>query len=140
MILDRWREMSGRFVKVMPIDYRKALVRLREREQVKSEARPRPKKSFAKGININDRTDPTDSQVRSHCERSTRPDPQNRSMGNPTGFKQFTRIGDPAPSGFGTDQGLVRNRPAADRQGAQRAGGPLHGLRHSRFATAPAAR
>ncbi len=37
MILDRWREMSGRFVKVMPIDYRKALVRLREREQVKSE-------------------------------------------------------------------------------------------------------
>ena len=25
MILDRWREMSGRFVKVMPIDYRKAL-------------------------------------------------------------------------------------------------------------------
>jgi glutamate synthase domain-containing protein 2/glutamate synthase domain-containing protein 1/glutamate synthase domain-containing protein 3 len=38
MILDRWREMSGRFVKVMPIDYRKALLRLREREQVKSEA------------------------------------------------------------------------------------------------------
>ena len=37
MILDRWREMSGRFVKVMPIDYRKALLRLREREQVKSE-------------------------------------------------------------------------------------------------------
>ncbi len=37
MILDRWREMSGRFVKVMPIDYRKALIRLREREQVKSE-------------------------------------------------------------------------------------------------------
>jgi glutamate synthase (NADPH) large chain len=36
-ILDRWREMSGRFVKVMPIDYRKALLRLREREQVKSE-------------------------------------------------------------------------------------------------------
>jgi len=38
MILDRWRAMSGRFVKVMPIDYRKALVRLREREEVKSEA------------------------------------------------------------------------------------------------------
>ncbi len=37
MILDRWRAMSGRFVKVMPIDYRKALVRLRERETVKSE-------------------------------------------------------------------------------------------------------
>ena len=37
MVLDRWREMSGRFVKVMPIDYRKALLRLHEREQVKSE-------------------------------------------------------------------------------------------------------
>ena len=37
MILDHWREMSGKFVKVMPIDYRKALERLREREAVKSE-------------------------------------------------------------------------------------------------------
>jgi glutamate synthase domain-containing protein 2/glutamate synthase domain-containing protein 1/glutamate synthase domain-containing protein 3 len=32
-ILDGWREMVGKFVKVMPIDYRKALERLREREQ-----------------------------------------------------------------------------------------------------------
>jgi glutamate synthase domain-containing protein 2/glutamate synthase domain-containing protein 1/glutamate synthase domain-containing protein 3 len=40
MILERWREMAGRFVKVMPIDYRKALERLREREQVKGEATP----------------------------------------------------------------------------------------------------
>ena len=39
MILDRWRAMSGRFVKVMPIDYRKALVRLREREEVKTRRR-----------------------------------------------------------------------------------------------------
>jgi glutamate synthase domain-containing protein 3 len=39
-ILERWREMAGRFVKVMPIDYRKALERLREREQVKGEATP----------------------------------------------------------------------------------------------------
>ncbi len=31
-ILDNWQEMAGRFVKVMPIDYRKALERLRERE------------------------------------------------------------------------------------------------------------
>ena len=31
-ILDNWQEMSGKFVKVMPIDYRKALERLRERE------------------------------------------------------------------------------------------------------------
>ncbi len=36
-ILDRWPEMLGRFVKVMPIDYRKALERLRERDQVHSE-------------------------------------------------------------------------------------------------------
>ena len=31
-LLDNWREMVGKFVKVMPIDYRKALERLRERE------------------------------------------------------------------------------------------------------------
>ena len=37
MILDNWREMSGKFVKVMPIDYRKALERLRQREQVKAD-------------------------------------------------------------------------------------------------------
>jgi glutamate synthase domain-containing protein 3 len=36
-ILDNWQEMSGRFVKVMPIDYRKALQRLREREAVNAE-------------------------------------------------------------------------------------------------------
>src|SRR3990167_10694919 len=30
-ILDNWQEMSGRFVKVIPIDYRKALQRLPER-------------------------------------------------------------------------------------------------------------
>ena len=46
MILDRWREMSGRFVKVMPIDYRKALLRLRDREQVKSEASPATEEVF----------------------------------------------------------------------------------------------
>jgi glutamate synthase (NADPH/NADH) large chain len=32
-ILDSWDEMAGKFVKVMPIDYRKALERLREREE-----------------------------------------------------------------------------------------------------------
>jgi glutamate synthase domain-containing protein 3 len=36
-ILDNWPEMSGKFVKVMPIDYRKALEKLREREQVRAE-------------------------------------------------------------------------------------------------------
>jgi glutamate synthase domain-containing protein 3 len=30
-ILDNWRDMLGKFVKVMPMDYRKALERLRER-------------------------------------------------------------------------------------------------------------
>jgi glutamate synthase domain-containing protein 3 len=29
--------MSGKFVKVMPIDYRKALEKIREREQVRAE-------------------------------------------------------------------------------------------------------
>ncbi len=46
VVLDRWREMSGRFVKVMPIDYRKALLRLREREQVKSEGVPATEEVF----------------------------------------------------------------------------------------------
>jgi glutamate synthase domain-containing protein 3 len=36
-ILDNWQEVSGKFVKVMPIDYRKALQRLREREAVSAE-------------------------------------------------------------------------------------------------------
>jgi glutamate synthase (NADPH) large chain len=36
-ILDNWQAVSGRFVKVMPIDYRKALERLREREAVHAE-------------------------------------------------------------------------------------------------------
>lgn len=36
-ILDNWHEMAGKFVKVMPIDYRKALERLRERDHVKGD-------------------------------------------------------------------------------------------------------
>jgi glutamate synthase (NADPH) large chain len=40
MILDRWREMAGRFVRIMPIDYREAIKRLREREQVKGDVTP----------------------------------------------------------------------------------------------------
>jgi glutamate synthase domain-containing protein 3 len=31
-IMDGWAEMVGRFVKVVPIDYRKAMERVRERE------------------------------------------------------------------------------------------------------------
>ena len=37
-ILDSWQEMVGRFVKVMPIDYRKALERQRDQEQRGSES------------------------------------------------------------------------------------------------------
>jgi glutamate synthase (NADPH) large chain len=39
-ILDRWPEMVGRFVKVMPIDYRKAMERLREQERRGEEFTP----------------------------------------------------------------------------------------------------
>ena len=36
-ILENWDEMAGKFVKVIPIDYRKALERLREREEAEGE-------------------------------------------------------------------------------------------------------
>jgi glutamate synthase domain-containing protein 3 len=36
-ILVNWAEMSGKFVKVIPIDYRKALEKMREQEQVHAE-------------------------------------------------------------------------------------------------------
>ena len=39
-ILEKWQEMAGQFVKVMPIDYRKALARLREQERVGGEQTP----------------------------------------------------------------------------------------------------
>ena len=39
-ILDNWPEMSGKFVKVMPIDYRKALEKMRQHERVSSEQTP----------------------------------------------------------------------------------------------------
>jgi len=45
-ILDNWHEMTGRFVKVMPIDYRKALDRLREREEVGDEVTPATEEVF----------------------------------------------------------------------------------------------
>ncbi len=45
-ILDNWQETAGKFVKVMPIDYRKALERLREREQVGDEATPATEEVF----------------------------------------------------------------------------------------------
>jgi glutamate synthase (NADPH) large chain len=45
-ILDGWREMAAKFVKVMPIDYRKALQRLREREQAQTEFTPATEEVF----------------------------------------------------------------------------------------------
>jgi len=45
-ILDAWPEMAGKFVKVMPIDYRKALERLREREEVHDESTPATEEVF----------------------------------------------------------------------------------------------
>ncbi len=45
-ILDDWQEMSGKFVKVMPIDYRKALERLRDREGVRAEQTPATEEVF----------------------------------------------------------------------------------------------
>jgi glutamate synthase domain-containing protein 2/glutamate synthase domain-containing protein 1/glutamate synthase domain-containing protein 3 len=54
-ILDNWQEMSGKFVKVMPIDYRKALERLRAQEAVRGEQTPATEEVF--------RTEPAVSQA-----------------------------------------------------------------------------
>ena len=48
-ILDKWRHMSGKFVKVMPIDYRKALERLRQREQARGEEAAATEEVFGHG-------------------------------------------------------------------------------------------
>jgi glutamate synthase domain-containing protein 3 len=45
-ILDNWAEMSGKFVKVMPIDYRKALQRQREQERVRQDSVPATEEVF----------------------------------------------------------------------------------------------
>ena len=45
-LLDAWREMVGRFVKVMPIDYRKALERLAERQDRRTEFIPATEEVF----------------------------------------------------------------------------------------------
>jgi glutamate synthase domain-containing protein 3 len=45
-ILDNWSEMSGMFVKVMPIDYRKAIERLRQQEAVRAEQTPATEEVF----------------------------------------------------------------------------------------------
>lgn len=46
LILNKWPEMVGRFVKVMPIDYRKALERLRNQEQRDAENAPATEEVF----------------------------------------------------------------------------------------------
>jgi glutamate synthase domain-containing protein 3 len=45
-LLDNWQEMSGKFVKVMPIDYRKALERLRQQEAVRTDQTPATEEVF----------------------------------------------------------------------------------------------
>jgi glutamate synthase domain-containing protein 3 len=45
-ILDSWEEMAGKFVKVMPIDYRKSLERLREREEASDSFTPATEEVF----------------------------------------------------------------------------------------------
>ena len=45
-ILGNWDEMAGKFVKVIPIDYRKALERLREREEAQAEFTPATEEVF----------------------------------------------------------------------------------------------
>jgi len=45
-ILDNWANMVGRFVKVMPIDYRKALARMRAREERHTESTPATEEVF----------------------------------------------------------------------------------------------
>ena len=45
-ILENWQEMSGKFVKVMPIDYRRALERIREHEAAGAEQTPATEEVF----------------------------------------------------------------------------------------------
>ena len=45
-ILDNWQGMAGKFVKVVPIDYRKALERLRETEPVTGDQSPATEEVF----------------------------------------------------------------------------------------------
>ncbi|MGQ9574346.1 MAG: glutamate synthase large subunit [Thermoguttaceae bacterium] len=49
-LLDNWREMVGQFVKVMPIDYRQALEKMRQRERVRSETTPATEEVFSWAI------------------------------------------------------------------------------------------
>jgi len=48
-ILDNWRSMIGRFVKVIPIEYRKSLERLREREERTADFTPATEEVYPDG-------------------------------------------------------------------------------------------
>ncbi len=48
-ILDNWADAVGKFVKVMPIDYRRALEQLKEREMEQSETLPATEEVFING-------------------------------------------------------------------------------------------
>ncbi|MBT3200354.1 MAG: glutamate synthase large subunit [Phycisphaerales bacterium] len=45
-ILDRWRDMLGKFVKVVPIDYKKAIQRMRDREDRHGDSTPATEEVF----------------------------------------------------------------------------------------------
>jgi len=45
-IIDNWNQMVGRFVKVMPIEYRKSLERIRQREDRGTETTPATEEVF----------------------------------------------------------------------------------------------
>ena len=45
-ILNRWTETLGKFVKVMPIDYRQAMLRIKDREQRETETTPATEEVF----------------------------------------------------------------------------------------------
>ncbi|MBL7218895.1 MAG: glutamate synthase large subunit [Phycisphaerae bacterium] len=45
-ILDRWRDMLGKFVKVVPIDYRRAIQRMRDREERQADSTPATEEVF----------------------------------------------------------------------------------------------
>jgi glutamate synthase domain-containing protein 3 len=45
-IIENWNQMVGRFVKVMPIDYRKSLQRIRQREDRRTETTPATEEVF----------------------------------------------------------------------------------------------
>ncbi|AQQ72266.1 Ferredoxin-dependent glutamate synthase 1 [Limihaloglobus sulfuriphilus] len=48
-ILDSWRDMVGRFVKIMPVDYRKALERLKNRDQRSNDNSPATEEVYNNG-------------------------------------------------------------------------------------------